>query len=85
MYLLKSYLHSMYKIYVYANNKYQIAYEQLEQTLKVVEKISKQKQDSFNAGKSQVNEENEAKKQIDLDDPTFKLKNKIEVDFACFP
>ena len=33
MYLLKSYLHSMYKIYVYANNKYQIAYEQLEQTL----------------------------------------------------
>ncbi len=48
-----------------AKNNLNAYTEQLEQTLKVEEKIAKQKEDSFNAGKNQVNEENEAKKRIE--------------------
>lgn len=64
-----------------ATNNLNAYKEQLEQTLKVEEKISKQKQDSFNAGVNQVNEENEAKKQIESLKKYADDKAKIEEDF----
>ncbi|AXX89345.1 hypothetical protein CKA55_07520 [Arcobacter suis] len=64
-----------------AKNNLNAYKEQLEQTLKVEEKISKQKQDSFNAGKNQVNEENEAKKQVEASKKHAEERIKLEEDF----
>lgn len=63
-------------------NRLGILKKQLEETLKVEEKISKQKQDSFNDGIKQVNQENEVKNQIESLKKYSNEKSKIEEEFS---
>lgn len=64
------------------SNRLGILKKQLEETLKVEEKISKQKEDSFNDGINQVRQENEAKNKIESLRKYSNEKSKIEEEFS---